>query len=90
MANTVFCQKLKQELPALERPPIPGDLGKRIQANISAEAWKMFTEHFKRIINEYRLNMLDDSSNDVFYAEIERFLFEDVEMAPEGYVPPKA
>ncbi|HXE71999.1 MAG TPA: oxidative damage protection protein [Candidatus Nitrosotenuis sp.] len=90
MPKTVFCQKLKRELPALERPPIPGELGKRIQENISAEAWKMFTEHFKRIINEYRLNMLDESSNEIFYAEIERFLFQDVEVAPEGYVPPQS
>ena len=39
MARTVHCAKLKKDLPGLAYPPVPGELGKRIWANISKEAW---------------------------------------------------
>lgn len=90
MSKTVFCQKLGRELPALERPPIPGERGKRVQENISAEAWKMFEEHFKMVANELRLNLMDESTDAIFFDEMERFLFEDTARPPEGYKPPGA
>ena len=40
MARTVFCVKLGQEAEGLERPPLPGALGKRIFENVSKEAWQ--------------------------------------------------
>ena len=36
----VFCQKFQKELPGLDSPPWPGELGQRIYENISADAWK--------------------------------------------------
>jgi Fe-S cluster biosynthesis and repair protein YggX len=78
---------LKQELPGLEAPPIPGPLGKRIQENVSAQAWKMFEEHFIMVTNEYRLDLMDDSTNKIFFDQIEQFLFQDTAKPPEGYVP---
>ncbi len=35
----VECVKLKSELPALDRPPFPGELGQRIFENVSKAAW---------------------------------------------------
>ena len=35
----VHCARFDQELPALERPPFPGELGERIYENVSALAW---------------------------------------------------
>jgi len=78
---------LKQELPGLEAPPIPGPLGKRIHENVSAQAWKMFEEHFIMVTNEYRLDLMDDSTNKIFFDQIEQFLFQDTAKPPEGYVP---
>ncbi len=86
--TTVQCVKLKQELPALERPPIPGEMGKKIHANVSAEAWKMFEEHFIMVTNELRLDLMDESTNKIFFDQIEAFLFQDTAKPPEGYVPP--
>ena len=83
----VHCQKLQQELPALERPPIPGERGRRIQEHISAQAWKMFSEHFKMMVNEYRLNLLDPATDALFFEEIERYLFQGSAAPPEGYKP---
>ena len=40
MARTVHCAKLKKDLPGLAYPPVPGELGKRIWANISKVAWE--------------------------------------------------
>ena len=39
MARTVFCRKLKQELPGLELPPFPGKAGEDIFHNVSKQAW---------------------------------------------------
>ena len=87
MSKTVLCKKLKQELPALEAPPIPGELGKRIQENISAQAWGMFEAWFRMVCNEYRLDLMDPATDKVFTDEIERFLFQDTEEAPEEFKP---
>src|SRR5437870_5366395 len=53
--RTVFCQKFQKELPGLDAPPWPGELGQRIYENISAQAWKLWEERMKMILNEYRL-----------------------------------
>lgn len=86
--QTVLCVKLQKELPALDSPPIPGELGKKIHANVSAEAWKLFEEHFIMVTNELRLDLMDDSTNQIFFDQIDQFLFKDTAKPPEGYVPP--
>lgn len=86
--TTVHCVKLKEDLPALERPPIPGPLGKKILDEVSAKAWKMFEEHFIMVANENRLDLMDDSTNEIFFEEIDKFLFKDTAAPPPGYVPP--
>ena len=51
----VFCEKFQKELPGLDVQPWPGELGQRVYENISAEAWKLWEERMKMILNEYRL-----------------------------------
>ena len=51
----VKCVKLGWELPGLDAPPWPGELGRRIFENVSEEAWEMWEEKMKMILNEYRL-----------------------------------
>lgn len=56
--RNVLCKKLQKELPGLEKPPFPGDVGQQIYDNVSAEAWTMWKDDIQlKIINEYRLNM---------------------------------
>lgn len=88
--KTVNCVKLKQELPALEAAPIPGPVGQKILDNVSAQAWKMFEDHFIMVTNEYRLDLMDESTNRIFFDQIESFLFHNTAKPPEGFVPPKA
>lgn len=89
MSDTVYCQKLEAELPALEVAPYPGEIGQKIVENISAQAWKMWLEHQTMLINEYRLNMLDPKARSFLVEQMQKFLFEDDAEKPSGYVPPE-
>ena len=54
----VYCVKLHKELPGLDEVPFDGHpLGQRIYDNVSKDAWKMWVEQMKMIMNEYRLNL---------------------------------
>ena len=53
--RTVKCVKFQKEMPALDEPPWPGELGQRIYENVSVDAWKLWEERMKMILNEYRL-----------------------------------
>ena len=51
----VHCVKFQKDLPGLDSLPWPGELGQRIYENVSAQAWKLWEERQKMILNEYRL-----------------------------------
>lgn len=71
----VFCQKLNKEGEGLPKQPYPGDLGQRIFDNISKEAWRMWLTQQTILINENRLNLLDDSAQQYLEGEMQKFLF---------------
>ncbi len=54
----VHCVKFDRDLPGLDRPPWKGELGKRVYESVSKDAWKLWIEHSKMVMNEYRLNPL--------------------------------
>jgi Fe-S cluster biosynthesis and repair protein YggX len=89
MSRTVYCQKLAKEAPALPFPPYPGELGKRIQQNISKQAWEMWLKRQTMFINEYRLNLTDPQARQFLEQEMEKFLFTNEENVPAGYTPPE-
>lgn len=90
MAKTVMCRKLKQELPALERPVWPGELGQKIQAEISSDAWDLWKQHATMLINEYRLNLRDLEAQTFMRQQMQAFLFDSGGgVSIEQYVPPK-
>ncbi len=75
---------------ALDRVPWKGELGKRVYESVSKQAWQMWLEHSKMIMNEYRLNPLDPQSQKIMEEQMEQFFFGEGAQLPEGYVPPKA
>jgi Fe-S cluster biosynthesis and repair protein YggX len=85
----VKCVKLGRELPGLDRPPWKGEIGKRIYDSVSKEAWAMWINHSKMLLNEFRLNPLDPNSLKIMEEQMEQFFFGDGAKLPEGYVPPK-
>ncbi len=86
----VMCKKLGKELPGLGFKPFPNELGQRIFDNISQEAWKMWLEYFKMIMNEYRLSPADPRSNEILFKQAEQFFFGEGAQLPPDYQPPAA
>jgi Fe-S cluster biosynthesis and repair protein YggX len=87
MPRTVQCVLLKREAPGLDRPPYPGELGKRIYENVSKEAWMKWVNHQTMLINEYRLTPIEPKARKFLEAEMEKFFFGEGSQAPEGYNP---
>ena len=83
----VKCVKLQKELPGLESPPWPGELGQRIYDTVSAEAWKQWQERQKMILNEYRLMPWQKEAQDLIAKHMEEFFFAENAAAPPGFVP---
>ncbi|MDA7852871.1 oxidative damage protection protein [Porticoccaceae bacterium] len=88
MARTVFCRKLKQELPGLDLPPFPGKAGEDIFFNVSKQAWAEWMSHQTTLINEMHLSMMDMTARTYLAEQRQKFFAgEEVDQA-EGYVPP--
>lgn len=83
----VHCVKLHRELPGLETPPWPGPLGQRIFEQVSQEAWDLWEERMKMILNEYRLLPFQKEAQQIVAQHMEEFFFGDEAAAPPGYVP---
>ena len=89
-AHKVFCVKFQREMEGLEEMPFEGHpLGQRIYDGVSKDAWKMWIEHSKMVMNEYRLNPLDPNSQKIMEEQMELFFFGAGSALPEGYVAPK-
>lgn len=88
MPRMVHCVKLKQELPGLEKPPFPGELGQRIYEHVSQQAYNMWPAQQVLIINHYGLNMADPESRKILREQMEEFFFGDQgDEKPEGWTP---
>ena len=83
----VFCVKFQKELPGLDEAPWPGELGQRIFGNVSAEAWKLWEDRMKMILNEYRLMPWQKEAQDLVAKHMEDFFFGEGAALPPGYVP---
>ena len=71
----VFCEKTRRESEGLDRPPWPGELGRRIYDHIGREAWQEWLAYQAMLINENRLSPLDPAARRFLAAEMRRFLF---------------
>ncbi|PWT74490.1 MAG: oxidative damage protection protein [Chloroflexi bacterium] len=87
MPRMVQCEKLGRELPGLDKPPIPGELGQRIYEHISADAWEMWQDQSRLLINHYGLNLADPDARQILRQQMEEFLFGENARMPEGWVP---
>ena len=83
----VMCKKLGKQLPGLDAPPWPGELGQRIYENVSAEAWKLWEDRMKMILNEYRLMPWQKEAQDLVAKHMEEFLFGEGQALPPEYKP---
>ena len=87
MPRMVNCVKLGRELPGLDKPPFPGELGQRIYEHISKQAYDMWPAQSTLIINHYGLNMADPDARKLLREQMEEFFFGAQAKMPEGWIP---
>ena len=87
MPRMVYCVKLGRELPGLEKPPFPGELGQRIYEQISQEAYNMWPAQSTLLINHYSLNLADPEARKLLRTQMEEFFFGADAMMPKGWTP---
>ncbi len=86
MARTVQCVKLGREAEGLDKPPLKGEIGQKIFENVSKEAWSMWLEHSKMLINEFRLDLTSEQGQTIWYTEMEKYFFGEGSAAPPDFV----
>ena len=83
--------KFQKEMRGFDEVPFDGHpLGQRIFENVSKEGWKMWVEHMKMIMNEYRLNLGTKEAQELLLKQMEEFFFGAGASLPPGFVPQKA
>jgi len=90
MSRSVFCEYEQRETEGLDYVPWPGELGKRVFANIGKAGWMAWLAHQTMLINENRLSPLDPKHRAFLEGEMQKFLFAGDAAKPDGYVPPDA
>ena len=89
-ARKVFCVKFQREMEGLAEPPFDNHpLGQRIYENVSKEAWALWLDTMKMIMNEYHLNLGRREAQEFVLAQMEQYFFGEGAAFPPDYVPPK-
>jgi len=88
MARMIQCVKLGKEAEGLDRPPYPGELGKRLYENVSKEAWAQWLKQQTMLVNENRLNLADQRARQYLARQMENHFFGSGADVAQGYVPP--
>jgi Fe-S cluster biosynthesis and repair protein YggX len=85
MTKMIHCVKLGRQAESLEFQPWPGELGVRIFQNVSKEAWQDWLRQQTILINEYKLNPLDQEHKKYLGAQMEAWFFGDGIVMPEEW-----
>jgi len=86
----VFCVKFQRQMPGLDEVPFEGHpLGQKIYENVSKEAWKMWVEHMKMLMNEYRLNLGTREAQEFLLQQMDNYFFGEGAALPPDFVPPR-
>ncbi len=73
--QTVQCVVLGEEAEALNGPPYPGELGRRVFENVSKPGWTQWLERLTTIINENGLNTADPKNLELIEKHMTGFFF---------------
>ncbi|GIU80072.1 MAG: putative Fe(2+)-trafficking protein [Bryobacteraceae bacterium] len=86
----VHCVKFGREMEGLDEVPFDNHpLGQKIYENVSKEAWRMWVEHMKMLMNEYRLNLGTREAQEFLLKQMEQYFFGEGAQLPPDYVPPQ-
>ncbi|MGE3182471.1 MAG: Fe(2+)-trafficking protein, partial [Phycisphaerae bacterium] len=77
MSDKVMCAKLGRELPKIDETTAAGsragrmcilvggpEMKAKVLSSVSMDAWELWTDHMRMILNEYRLDPTADETND--------------------------
>ncbi len=70
----VTCARCGEEGPALEKPPLPGEIGVLVSERVCARCWREWLGMQVRVINEYRLVPADPQHFDYLVGQMKEFL----------------
>ena len=73
MSNTIFCKKFKEDLTALQIPPMPGARGQELMSTISQKAWDEWKSHQTTLINEKHLDMSNPDNRKWLLEQMDKF-----------------
>ena len=84
----VNCIKLGREAEGLDFPPLPGEMGQKLYANVSKEAWAAWLRQQTMLVNENRLNLAEARARKYLMEQVEQYFFGDGGDKVEGFVAP--
>ncbi len=87
MTRNVQCVLLGEEAEGLDYAPYPGELGQRIYAQVSKQAWQRWLAHQTMLINENRLTPIEPAARKFIEEEMEKFFFGEGSAPPPEFVP---
>jgi len=70
----VQCLRCGEERDGLDSPPFNNDLGQKIFENSCAECWKAWVSQQLMLMNEYRLDPMNDEHSAYLDREMIKFL----------------
>jgi Fe-S cluster biosynthesis and repair protein YggX len=89
--RVVECVKFGRPMEGLSEAPFDNHpLGQRIYENVSKEAWRMWLEQMKMIMNEYRLNLATPEAQEFLLKQMEQYFFGEGAQLPPNFVPQKS
>ena len=83
----VECVKFGKRMPGLPKQPLKGDVGAKVFAEVSADAWRMWLEHSKMLVNEFRLDLLSEQGQQIWFAELEKYFWGEGSRLPPDFMP---
>jgi Fe-S cluster biosynthesis and repair protein YggX len=84
----VNCIKLGREAEGLDFPPLPGEMGQKLYANVSKEAWAAWLRQQTMLVNENRLNLAEARARKYLMEQVEQYFFGDGGDKVQGFVAP--
>lgn len=90
MARMVNCVKLGREAEGMKWKPFADEFGQKLFDTVSAEAWMQWLEHSKKLINEYRLDLMSERARSILREQCEAFFYGEGAQNPPDFVPPQA
>lgn len=84
-----MCRRYSREMPGLEAQPMPGELGRDIFENVSAQAWLEWQTLQTMLINEHQLSLRDAEARTYLMDQMQKFFRNEKTDLPAGYISPE-